>query len=182
MIDQKADMRRLRRSDLIDIIYELQKEVNALEAKNEQLIKELQHKEIVIENTGSIAEAALVLNGVFEAAQKAAEQYLESIKAANANNEEQTKKIISEAHQKAEVLIEEGKKIYIQLKQKGEKEYHERIAQSEAECNAMRKKIVEIVNSNEISETDRTGIIFGKRKLSAKRRRPGFLELRYFRQ
>lgn len=149
MTDQKADMRRLRRSDLIDIIYELQKEINALEVKNEQLIKELQRKEIVLENTGSIAEAALVLNGVFEAAQKAAEQYLESIKAANANTEEQTRKIISEAHQKANVLIEEGKKIYIKMKQKGEKEYQERIAQSEAECDEMRKKIVEIVDSNE---------------------------------
>lgn len=146
MIEKKADMRKLRRSDLIDIIYELQKKVNFLEEQNKELIKDVQSKEIIMENAGSIAEAALVLNGVFETAQKAADQYLTSIKSRNANVEERAQKIISEAHQKANALIEEGKNNYIKMKQKGEKEYREKIAQSEAECEAMRKQVVESIN------------------------------------
>lgn len=48
-----------------------------------------QHKrEIELQDAGSIAEAALRLNGVFEAAQKAADQYLESVQALCARWEE----------------------------------------------------------------------------------------------
>jgi hypothetical protein len=41
---------------------------------------QLNKREIAIESAGSIAEAALKLNGVFEAAQKAADQYLENVR------------------------------------------------------------------------------------------------------
>lgn len=46
----------------------------------ETLEKERHKREIELREAGSIAEAALRLNGVFEAAQKAADQYLESIR------------------------------------------------------------------------------------------------------
>lgn len=47
----------------------------------ETLEAERHKREIELEEAGSIAEAALRLNGVFEAAQKAADQYLESVRA-----------------------------------------------------------------------------------------------------
>ena len=40
----------------------------------------LQDRQLSVEKAGSIAEAALQLNGVFEAAQAAAQQYLDNIK------------------------------------------------------------------------------------------------------
>ena len=40
----------------------------------------LASKEIHIARAGAIAEAALMLNGVFDAAQKAADQYLENVR------------------------------------------------------------------------------------------------------
>ena len=42
--------------------------------------KELASRQIRLEQAGSIAEAALKLNGVFEAAQAACNQYLENIR------------------------------------------------------------------------------------------------------
>ena len=41
--------------------------------------EQLENRRIQIENSGSIAEAALKLNGIFEAAQAAANQYLENL-------------------------------------------------------------------------------------------------------
>lgn len=66
------ELRRLSRSELIDIIYELKVE-------NEELYKEKSEKTIAMEEAGSIAEAALGINRVFEAAQAAADQYVSSI-------------------------------------------------------------------------------------------------------
>lgn len=89
MAGKKTDMRKLRRSDLIDIIYELQKQVNLLEEQNAELAEQMQDRVIRMEHAGSIAEAALSLNHIFEDAQKAADQYLLSIRAANTAQEEQ---------------------------------------------------------------------------------------------
>ena len=50
-----------------------------METQLKQVTAQLQNKEILIEKSGSIAEAALQLNGVFEAAQNAAAQYVETI-------------------------------------------------------------------------------------------------------
>ena len=79
----EKDLRRLSRKDLIDIIYALRKQEHVLREELEQAREELDRREILLSESGSIAEAALKLNGVFEAAQAAADQYLRSIKAAN---------------------------------------------------------------------------------------------------
>ena len=66
----KNDLKHLRRSELIDLIYEMKKREI-----------ELQTREITIEKAGSIADEAVQLSGVFQAAQEAADSYLKSIKA-----------------------------------------------------------------------------------------------------
>ena len=66
----KNDLKHLRRSELIDLIYEMKKREI-----------ELQTREITIEKAGSIDDAAVQLSGVFQAAQEAADSYLKSIKA-----------------------------------------------------------------------------------------------------
>ena len=55
------------------------RKVEALEAKLADTEQKLQDKLLAIEESGSLAEAVLRLNGVFEAAENAARQYLENI-------------------------------------------------------------------------------------------------------
>ena len=74
-------LKHLSRVELIDIIFELQKQKEAAEARAEELQKKLEERELHIAESGSIAEAALRINGIFEAAQAAAEQYLISVRA-----------------------------------------------------------------------------------------------------
>ena len=58
------ELRRLTREDLLDIIYELQQKTQRLEQENETIRKQLSDRTVKLENAGSIAEAALALNGV----------------------------------------------------------------------------------------------------------------------
>lgn len=59
------------------------KETEALKKELEDAKKALQNRELVISEAGSIAIAALQLNGVFEAAQAASQQYIENIRSLN---------------------------------------------------------------------------------------------------
>ena len=55
------EVKRLSRSQLIEIIYQLQTREEELTDKNRRLEEELHSKRIRMENAGNIAEAALAL-------------------------------------------------------------------------------------------------------------------------
>lgn len=78
------DLRRLSRAELLDILYEQRKRYEDSLAENQALRQQLEDRTLRIASAGSIAEAAIQVNGVFEAAQAAADQYLASVKAATA--------------------------------------------------------------------------------------------------
>lgn len=79
----ERELRRMNRMELIEIIYALKQHEEELERQNANLRQQLADRTLRLEQVGSIAEAeaALSLNRVFEAAQAAADQYLESVKA-----------------------------------------------------------------------------------------------------
>lgn len=72
-MDKLVNIKKLRRSDLIEILISQAEEIEYLKEK-------LEEKNIILEESGSIAMAALRLNNIFEDAQKAADQYVESVK------------------------------------------------------------------------------------------------------
>lgn len=74
------ELKSLRRSDLMEILLELSKENEQLKEELAQANKKLEDRRILIEESGSLAEAALKLNKIFEDAQKACEQYEENVR------------------------------------------------------------------------------------------------------
>ncbi len=74
------ELKRLRRSDLLEMLLELSKENQALRQELAKAHQQLQDRTILIQESGSLAEAALRLNGVFEAAQAACQQYEENLR------------------------------------------------------------------------------------------------------
>ena len=74
------ELRKLKRVELLEMLIEQSKENEELKRQLKEAEEKLESREIMLRQSGSIAEAALKLNGVFEAAQKAAEQYLENVK------------------------------------------------------------------------------------------------------
>ena len=77
----KNDLKHLRRSELIDLIYEMKKREIELQTRLDEAEAKLQAGEITMKKAGTIADAAVELSGVFQAAQEAADTYLKSIKA-----------------------------------------------------------------------------------------------------
>lgn len=73
------ELRKLGRRELLEILLDQSREVARLQQELEEANEKLADRRIVLDNSGSIAEAALKLSGIFEAAQKAADQYLESL-------------------------------------------------------------------------------------------------------
>lgn len=73
-------LKRMKKIELLELLLEQEKEIETLRTENNDLKEQLDIQKIKLERSGSIAEAALELSGVFEAAQKAADLYLNSVK------------------------------------------------------------------------------------------------------
>ena len=73
------EFKRLKRADLIEIIYRLQENEERYKEAISRMRQQLEDKHTKIETAGSIAEAALSLSKVFDAAQDAADRYLAEI-------------------------------------------------------------------------------------------------------
>ena len=69
------ELKKLRRDDLLQILINQQRQIDELTAAVEKANAALENRRIIVSKSGSVAEAALALNGVFEAAQAAADQY-----------------------------------------------------------------------------------------------------------
>lgn len=111
------ELKKLTRSELLKMLIARSKEVSALKEQLDTANKSLSDRKIILENAGSIAEASLQLNGVFEAAQNAAEQYLENIQKqadicaeAEKQSRERAEKILYDAKKKCSDMEAETKK------------------------------------------------------------------------
>ena len=78
---KEKDLRKLSRADLLQMLIDQSEELHALREKYAAAEAALAQKGIDIEEAGSIADAAVKLNGIFEVAQNTAQQYLDNIKA-----------------------------------------------------------------------------------------------------
>ncbi|MCJ1976504.1 DNA repair protein [Pseudolactococcus paracarnosus] len=76
----QKELKKLRRSDLFKLLVEQANKIEQQQSEIDALEMQLQDRKLTIENAGSIAEASLALNKVFETAQLAADLYIENIK------------------------------------------------------------------------------------------------------
>lgn len=118
------ELQKLKRGDLLEILLELSKENDSLVwklAKKDQEIKGLEEKladrKIDLQKAGTIADASFKLNGVLEAAEGAAQQYLENLQRLYEREEylcnvkekeveERCKALIENTHKKCEEYIQ----------------------------------------------------------------------------
>lgn len=70
------EMKKLSRTQLLEMLLMQSREVTRLREQLQQAQEQLDCRRIQIEESGSIAEAALKLSGIFENAQAAADHYL----------------------------------------------------------------------------------------------------------
>lgn len=75
----EKELRKLSRADLLRLLLRQTRRNEELQAELDRANAQLEQRRIEIERSGTLAEAALRLNGVFEAADRAAKQYLENL-------------------------------------------------------------------------------------------------------
>lgn len=79
----QKELRKLKRPEMLDRLIEQEAVIEKLQLRVEEMETERRDRSIKIDQAGSLAEAALQVNGVIEATQKAADEYLENIKTLN---------------------------------------------------------------------------------------------------
>lgn len=73
------NLRTADRDEVLELLYQTVKEKDELAAKNALLAEKLSAREVAVREAGSLSEACLRLQGVMEAADEAAKQYLENL-------------------------------------------------------------------------------------------------------
>ena len=103
----EKELRKLGRAELLELLLEQAREFEALEQRLNAAEAALQSRQLQLETCGSIAEASLKLNGVFEAAQKAADKGQEQYQQ---NVERLCQEKISAAESQAQEILARAKK------------------------------------------------------------------------
>lgn len=110
MAATEKDIKKLGRTELLELLIQQTEENERLRARLNDAEDQLSQRRIIMENCGSIAEASLQLSGVFNAAQAAAQEYLESIKLHSETREEIFNRIEAEARAEADLIISDAKR------------------------------------------------------------------------
>lgn len=97
----KKDLKRLSRTQLLELLLEQTKRVEQLEEDLADARQRLDQRKLQIQKAGNLAQAVLEINGVMEAAQKSAQQYLDNIVAMEAETQATCQRLIREAHEEA---------------------------------------------------------------------------------
>ena len=103
------ELRKLNRADLLELLLMLKKENDQLTRQVQQLQAQVDDRKIVVDKAGSIAEASLQLNGVFESAQAACGQYMENIEKLSTRQKEVCRQMELQTRQNCERMIAEAK-------------------------------------------------------------------------
>lgn len=73
------ELKKMSRAELVELLLEQSREIRSLRQQLDAAQAQLDDKVIKLNRVGSIAEAALALNGVFEAADAACKQYIDTV-------------------------------------------------------------------------------------------------------
>lgn len=107
------DVKKLSRKELLEIMIDQRREIESLRGELQEMETAIKKREIVIDKAGSIAEAALVLNGVFQSAQEACQQYADNIaqrqkalcRQMEEESQEKARQILAEAEKRRSEML-----------------------------------------------------------------------------
>lgn len=114
------ELKRLNRTELLELLLAESKRNRELEKTLQQVKEQLADRELRVERAGTLAEAAMSVNQVFEAADAAAAQYLAGLRMKSeeadraaaellAKTRRQCETMLRQAELKAEVIVSEAK-------------------------------------------------------------------------
>lgn len=99
------ELRRLGRAELLEMLISQSEENEQLREQVVNLQRLLDERRIINERAGSIAEASLMLNKIFEAAESAAQDYINNIRTMSEKQDEISRRIEEDAQRKMQQMI-----------------------------------------------------------------------------
>ena len=132
----EKDLKKLSRADLLEMLIDQSEELKKVQENLRVAEEKLNERQLAVDEAGSIAEAALRLNGVFEAAQASCEQYMENIRTLSDRQEEVCRKREEESVQQAALRLAETEKICASMEEQTKDKCEKMIAKARAESAA----------------------------------------------
>lgn len=111
MIMTDRQLRKQSRLSLLKMLLEQKRENEALQLQLQEAHQQLQNRQLDIEQSGTLAEAALKLSGIFEAAEVACQQYTENIRSLSGRQEEICRKMEQETREKCDKMLEHARQM-----------------------------------------------------------------------
>ena len=159
-MDREKELGKLNRAELLELLISQIKENEALIKADKLQKKEysemlnklnetndkLKNRDIIIENSGSIAEAALKINDVFLSAERAAQQYVENIERLSAQQELNIKTEIQKAEEEAERILMEARNNARLIELESHRKASSMISDAQSECEKKKEEINEFWN------------------------------------
>ena len=145
------ELKRLSRSELLEMLIAQMKENEALQSRLELAEAQLNDRQIAMEKAGTLAEASLSLNGKFEAAEAAAQQYLENIERMSGQQETICRDMQVEAEAKAAEIVREAQEYSKKTHAEADAYWKQIVARARAllkERDALRE-LIQAVGRNE---------------------------------
>lgn len=156
MAEYENDLKKLKRLELVDVIDRLQEELEQAKQENAELKSRLEARTLDVANAGSLAEAALELNRVFEAAQAAADQYLENIKEQQAGAKERAEEELAQAREQAEKMRRMAGADAVQITSQAKREAEQILQKAREDASRMASDVLSMIEN--FVNTSRTRI------------------------
>lgn len=98
---KEKELKRLSRAELLELLLAQTRETERLRKRLEKADTELSNRYLKVQKAGDLAHAALEINGVMEAAQAAAQQYLDNIIKMESETKQRCEKMLADARKEA---------------------------------------------------------------------------------
>lgn len=128
----EKELKKLNRKDLLQMLIEQSQVVQELRDELAEAEEKLEDKTIVIEESGSIAEAALKLNDLFRVAEDTCKDYVDNVSRICKHREEESAKLEEESKTKAKSIIDEAEQKKAEIEKECAKMLKEASEQSQA--------------------------------------------------
>lgn len=103
------NLRRLSRAELLELLLAQTQEAERLQKRLQEAEALLAERHLKLQNAGDLAQAVLAVNNVMEAAQQAAQQYLDNMVAMEAETKVRCQQLLEDARKEAAQIREQAR-------------------------------------------------------------------------
>lgn len=104
------ELKKLHRRDLLELLIHQTEDNERLQSEVDLINAQLQSKSVNLSKAGSIAEAVVQVNEVFQKADKIAEEYIENVRLLSERQEEACARMERECQEKCDAMVEDAER------------------------------------------------------------------------